>query len=90
MMGKVTKFHFIPLLLGTCLFGIGILYNFNIPDYEKKNSQHDSFSINIYGTILSIFIVISLFIIYAKLYEIKNEAFLKYLLIRKGILFLVF
>jgi hypothetical protein len=86
MMGKISKYHFIPLLFGSCLFGIGIFYNANRPGYqniENDNLLYDTFSINTYGSLLSLFTYISVFIIYEKI-DIKNETFLKSLLIKKG------
>ena len=86
MMGKRTKYHFIPLFFSSCLFGAGIFININRID-EKHHSHGDlvneTFSINIIGGILSLIIYISLFIIYDKT-DIKNEEFLTYLLIKKG------
>jgi len=85
MMGKKAKYHFIPLLFAICLFGIGIYFNANMSKLE--NVRYELFNspniINIYGAILSSFIIISLFFIYTEI-EIKNETFLKSLIIKKG------
>ena len=83
MMGKTTKYHFIPLLPFICFFGIGISNNYKI---SNKNFKYESDLISttsIYGLILSIFILFKVFIIYNKM-EIKNETFSKILLIKKG------
>jgi len=85
MMGERAKYHFIPLLFGSCLFGIGIYFNANMYKIENFSKELLTFpnDINIYGVILSIFIITSLFYIYNKI-EIKNETFLKSLIIKKG------
>ena len=88
MMGKITKYHFIPLFFVSCFFGIGIYFNSRIiyifDDKKTKNDKlNNLFNFIIYGLILSILILASLIFIYIKM-KIKNETFLKSLLIKKG------
>ena len=89
MMGENGKNHFIPLLFAIIFFGIGIYYNTNIihlSDYDKTiedNILNFPFSINIFGIILSLLILLPLIIIYF-LIIFKNETFLRSLLIKKG------
>ena len=88
MMGKITKYHFIPLFFVSCFFGIGIYINSRIIYiFDDKKTKYDIlndlFLFNIYGIILSILILASLIFIYIKM-KIKNETFLKSLLIKKG------
>ena len=97
MMGNISKYHFIPLLLTSCFFGIGIYCNFifelnNISNIkydkeerDKRKKQYENLltNINIYGIIFSILILTSSLIINNKI-KIKNETFLNYLLIKKG------
>ena len=93
LMGKISKYHFIPILLATCFSGIGIYINFVFLQRDDRDNRDNTiqlpyilfyfFNINIYGIIFSIFILTSLLIIYTKI-EIQNEKFLKSLLIHKG------
>jgi hypothetical protein len=89
MMGENGKNHFIPLLFAIIFFGIGIYYNTNIihlSDNDKTiedNLLNFPFSINIFGIILSLLILLPLSINYF-LIIIKNETFLRSLLIKKG------
>ena len=88
MMEKTTKYHFIPLFLISCIFGFGIYLNSNINNiFDDKNNKYDLinyiFNISIFGVILSLLILASLLFFYIKI-KIKNETFLKSLLIKKG------
>ena len=90
MMGKTTKYHFIPLFFISCIFGFGIYLNSNINNMfddkipmPKFNILDYVFNISIFGVILSLLILASLLFIYIKI-KIKNETFLKSLLIKKG------
>ena len=88
MMGKITKYHFIPLFFASYFFGIGIYFNSRIiyifdDKRTRKDILNDLFNFNIYGIILSILILASLIFIYIKM-KFKNETFLKSLLIKKG------